>query len=107
MEIPPLRKVVLGAIEHSFYEHFCAGKDLNEAYRTVRNLRDAGLGAMLDYGMEHANDSESCDKNLAEFVQTIESTKLHPTSPVSTSFLLMNCSIARMLGDSFTNQAYQ
>ncbi|KAG8366999.1 hypothetical protein BUALT_Bualt16G0026800 [Buddleja alternifolia] len=83
MDNPFCKKVVLKTIKHTFYEHFCGGEDLVEADRTVRKLWDAGIRAMLDYGLEHANDNGSCDENLKEFIQTIESTKSLPTSPVS------------------------
>lgn len=77
------RKVVLESIEHTFYDHFCGGKDLGEADRTVKKLWDSGLRAMLDYSLEHTLDNGSCDRNLEEFIRTIESTKSLPTSPVS------------------------
>lgn len=70
-------------IKRTFYPHFCGGKDLREADRTAKRLRDSGLRAMFDYGMEHANDNQSCDNNLEEIIQTIVSNKSLPTSPVS------------------------
>ncbi|KAI3462831.1 hypothetical protein Pfo_019494 [Paulownia fortunei] len=83
MKSPISRKVVLDSIEHTFYDHFCGGKDLGEADRTVKKLWDSGLRAMLDYGLEHAIDNGSCERNLEEIIQTIQSTKSLPTSPVS------------------------
>ncbi|KAK4477525.1 hypothetical protein RD792_016754 [Penstemon davidsonii] len=83
MEIPIIRKMILDVIEYTFYEHFCAGKNLKEADKTVKRLWDGGLRAMLDYGLEHANDNDSCERNLDEFIQTIESTQTQPISPVS------------------------
>ncbi|KAI3452145.1 hypothetical protein Pfo_008810 [Paulownia fortunei] len=83
MANPLFRKMVLGVTEHTFYDHFCAGKDLEMARRTVEKLWDVGLSAMLDYGLEHANANESCDSNLEEFIRTINSTKLLDTCQVS------------------------
>ncbi|KAK4490767.1 hypothetical protein RD792_001475 [Penstemon davidsonii] len=84
METPILRDIILEGVEHSFFKHFCAGKDLKEAGETVGKLWDgAKIRAMLDYGLEHADDNESCDRNLEEFVRTIESTTQQPSSPVS------------------------
>ncbi|KAG8384543.1 hypothetical protein BUALT_Bualt04G0128800 [Buddleja alternifolia] len=83
MSNPISNQIISKAIEHSFYDHFCAGKDLDGAGRTVGKLWGGGLRTMLDYGLEHANDNESCDRNLEEFIKTIGSTKSLPTSPVS------------------------
>ncbi|KAK6128768.1 hypothetical protein DH2020_037474 [Rehmannia glutinosa] len=59
------------------------GKTLGEADKTVKKLWDSGLRAMLDYGLENALDNAACDRNLDEFILTIDSTKLFATSPVS------------------------
>ncbi|KAK4393252.1 Proline dehydrogenase 1, mitochondrial [Sesamum angolense] len=83
MNNPVVRKLVLAATEHTFYSHFCAGIDLEKAGRTVKKLWDSGLGAMLDYGLEHATDNESCDRNLQEFIRTINSTKSVDSCQVS------------------------
>ncbi|KAL2499800.1 Proline dehydrogenase 2 [Abeliophyllum distichum] len=83
METPVLREIILGVVKNTVYEHFCAGKDLKEVARTVTKLCDQGIKAILDYGLEHVNDNESCDRNFNEFIQTIESTKFLPPSSVS------------------------
>ncbi|KAL8044296.1 hypothetical protein ABFX02_08G037300 [Erythranthe guttata] len=83
MENPLARKIILDATEHTFYSHFCAGKDLDAAAATLSRLWDAGLSAMMDYGLEHADDNHSCDLNLHEFLRTIEWTKLHQPGQVS------------------------
>lgn len=83
MEAPLFRKTVLGVTKHTFYNHFCGGEDLKEAGTTVRELWEAGLSAMLDYGLEHAGDNESCDRNLEEFVRTIGWTTQSKAFPVS------------------------
>lgn len=78
-----LREMVLWTIQRTFYEHFVAGSSTEEAGRTVMRLWDSGLRGMLDYGLEHAVDNLSCDRNLTQFIRTIESTKSLPTSSVS------------------------
>ncbi|KAI3455056.1 hypothetical protein Pfo_011719 [Paulownia fortunei] len=83
MKSPISRRMVLDSIKYTFYDHFCGGEDLWEADRTVKKLWDSGLRAMLDYGLEHAVDNWSCERNLEEFIRTIESTKSLPSSPVS------------------------
>ncbi|CAN4082776.1 unnamed protein product [Withania somnifera] len=83
MEMPIFREVMLGFVKNTFYEHFCAGKDLTEVRRTVTKLSDSGLKAMLDYGVEHATENESCEQSMTAFIQTIESTKSLPESSAS------------------------
>ncbi|KAL6572824.1 hypothetical protein OROHE_002300 [Orobanche hederae] len=83
MEIDVVRKAVLGLTERTFYDHFCAGADLNTARETVSKLWGAGLSAMLDYGWEHAHDNESCDSNTEQIVETINSSKMLGNSAVS------------------------
>ncbi|KAF6166338.1 hypothetical protein GIB67_015884 [Kingdonia uniflora] len=83
METMIIRDVILKTVKHTFYEHFCAGENLNEARRTLQALWDDGLKGILDYGLEDAVNNESCDRNLNEFLKTVESTKLLPQSSVS------------------------
>ncbi|XP_043700625.1 proline dehydrogenase 2, mitochondrial-like [Telopea speciosissima] len=77
------REIILAVVKHTFYEHFCAGENVEEASRTLQRLWDDGLRGILDYGLEDAVDNESCDRNLQEFLNTVESTKLLPSSSVS------------------------
>lgn len=77
------KKIVLGVVKNTFYKHFCAGENLEEASQTLQRIWDSGLRGILDYGLEDATDNASCDQNLNEFVQSVESTKLLPTSSVS------------------------
>ncbi|GFP91424.1 proline dehydrogenase 2 mitochondrial [Phtheirospermum japonicum] len=83
MEKDLVRRAVLGFTEHTFYNHFCGGADLSAARRTAERLWGTGLTAMLDYGLEHANDNESCDGNMEEIVETINSSKMFENSEVS------------------------
>ncbi|KAI3520937.1 hypothetical protein L1887_10392 [Cichorium endivia] len=83
MQVGLLRELVLGVIKHTVYEHFVAGADTSEAGRTVKKLWESGLRGMLDYGLEHAVDNESCDKNAQQFIKTVESTQSLPASSVS------------------------
>ncbi|XP_058112361.1 proline dehydrogenase 1, mitochondrial-like [Magnolia sinica] len=83
MENKYFRGVLMGIIKRSIYEHFCAGEDLEEASRTLQRLWDNGLRGILDYGLEDATDNEGCDRNLEEFLKTVETTSLLPPSSVS------------------------
>lgn len=79
MKIPVVREMILGFVERTFYGQFCAGRDLEEVGRTVADLSETGLKAMLDYGLEHADDNESCDRSMNEILQTVESAKSLPS----------------------------
>ncbi|KAG9139275.1 hypothetical protein Leryth_011282 [Lithospermum erythrorhizon] len=83
MQVPIFKKMVFKIVENTFYEHFCAGQDVEAVGRTALKLRESGLKGMLDYGLEHVDDNESCDQNFKQFLQTIESTKSLPKSSVS------------------------
>lgn len=83
METVVLREIILAAIKRTFFEHFCAGSNMEEVGLTVSKLWDVGLKGMLDYGFEHAGDNETCDSNLEEFLRTVESAKALPSSSVS------------------------
>lgn len=78
-----LRDLILGFTENTFFEHFVAGRDVEEAGATVKMLWEEGLRGMLDYGLEHANDNESCDRNMDAFINTVDFTTSLPTSSVS------------------------
>nr|XP_043606962.1 proline dehydrogenase 2, mitochondrial-like [Erigeron canadensis] len=83
MEVGLVKDVIMNVIKHTSYEHFVAGSDLNETGRTVKKLWESGLRGMLDYGLEHAVDNQSCDQNAQQFIQTVESTQFLPPSSVS------------------------
>ncbi|KVH92598.1 proline dehydrogenase 2, mitochondrial-like [Cynara cardunculus var. scolymus] len=81
------REAVLKTIRHSAYDHFVAGEDTVQAGRTVNRLWESGLRGMLDYGLEHAADNESCDDNTQELIKTAESA--HSLPPSSVSFVVV------------------
>ncbi|XP_076888433.1 proline dehydrogenase 2, mitochondrial-like [Bidens hawaiensis] len=83
MEAGLFRHAMLGLIKHTAYSHFVAGGDTVETGRTVRRLWDSGLRGMLDYGLEHADDNESCDNATQQLIKTAESAQSLPTSSVT------------------------
>ncbi|KAI3784972.1 hypothetical protein L1987_44080 [Smallanthus sonchifolius] len=83
MEVGLVRSAVMGTIKHTAYNHFVAGSDTVETGQTVRRLWDSGLRGMLDYGLEHAIDNESCDKATQQLIKTAEYTQSLPPSSVS------------------------
>ncbi|XP_017234453.1 proline dehydrogenase 2, mitochondrial [Daucus carota subsp. sativus] len=83
MKSPLFRQMVFGVTKVTFFDHFVAGTNNQEAGETVKMLWNEGIKGMLDYGLEHAFDNASCDKNMEAFIETIESTKSLPPSSVS------------------------
>ncbi|KAJ4825148.1 hypothetical protein Tsubulata_008684 [Turnera subulata] len=83
MDVEITREAMLKVIRHTFYEHFCAGEDNLEVEKCVRRANDAGLRAMLDYAVEFTDDNETCDHNLENFIQSIQTAASLPPSSVS------------------------
>ncbi|CAL4940521.1 unnamed protein product [Urochloa decumbens] len=54
------------------YKHFCAGETAGEAAAVVRRLWSGGMGGILDYGIEDAEDGHACDRNAAGFVAAVD-----------------------------------
>ncbi|CAN6477515.1 unnamed protein product [Victoria cruziana] len=79
MRIPVVRR----AVKATVYEHFCAGEGVEEAGETLRRMWDRGLRGILDYGLEDAEGNEDCDRNLEQFLRTVEMTPSLPSSSVS------------------------
>lgn len=86
MEQPLFSHVVFGFTERTFYNHFCAGRTIETATATAAKLWQFGLSAMLDYGLERADDNESCDANMKQFIRTIDSTKNRTNAQVSPNY---------------------
>ncbi|KAI6670464.1 hypothetical protein NL676_005349 [Syzygium grande] len=83
MDVGPVRGAVLGAVRCTFFEQFCAGEGAEEAVGTVGKLNHTGLRGMLDCALEDAEDNQACDRNMAEFLRTVESARSLPPSSVS------------------------
>ncbi|KAL6905306.1 hypothetical protein ACP4OV_002907 [Aristida adscensionis] len=54
------------------YRHFCAGETADEAADVVRRLWLGGMGGILDYGIEDAEDGDACDRNAAGFIAAVD-----------------------------------
>ncbi|TVU31774.1 hypothetical protein EJB05_23475 [Eragrostis curvula] len=54
------------------YKHFCAGETADEAAGVVRRLWRGGMGGILDYGIEDAEDGDACDRNAAGFIAAVD-----------------------------------
>ncbi|KAL1824398.1 hypothetical protein ACET3Z_011176 [Daucus carota] len=83
MNVRVFKDLVMGFTKRTFYDHFVAGRNVDEAGETVKMLWDDGFRGMLDYGLEHVDDNESCDRNSEAFIKTADSTKSLPATSVS------------------------
>ncbi|XP_062201372.1 proline dehydrogenase 2, mitochondrial-like isoform X2 [Phragmites australis] len=54
------------------YRHFCGGETSDEAADVVRRLWRGGMGGILDYSIEDAEDGDACDRNAAGFVAAVD-----------------------------------
>jgi proline dehydrogenase len=65
------------------YKHFCAGETAGEAADVVRRLWRGGMGGILDYGIEDAEDGDACDRNAAGFIAAVDVAAALPPGSVS------------------------
>jgi len=65
------------------YRHFCAGETADEAAAVVRRLWRGGMGGILDYGIEDAEDGHACDRNAAGFIAAVDVAASLPPGSVS------------------------
>ncbi|VAH06096.1 unnamed protein product [Triticum turgidum subsp. durum] len=73
--------VVQAAARATAYKHFCAGETADEAAARVQRLWRGGMGGILDYGIEDAEDGAACDRNVAGFLAAVDvAAKLPPGS---------------------------
>jgi proline dehydrogenase len=69
------------------YRHFCAGETADEAAAVVRRLWRGGMGGILDYGIEDAEDGDACDRNAAGFISAVDVAAALPPGSVSRRLL--------------------
>jgi proline dehydrogenase len=65
------------------YKHFCAGETAAEAADVVHRLWRGGMGGILDYGIEDAEDGDACDRNAAGFIAAVDVAAVLPPGSVS------------------------
>ncbi|KAL5224475.1 hypothetical protein ABZP36_011114 [Zizania latifolia] len=74
LRVPAVAGSALGraAARATAYQHFCAGETTEEAAEAVRRLWRGGMGGILDYGIEDAEDGPACDRNAAGFLAAVD-----------------------------------
>ncbi|KAL2653378.1 hypothetical protein R1flu_021506 [Riccia fluitans] len=74
MKSPLLSAPIYWTVKRTAYSHFCAGENASDAAVTLKRLWELGLRGILDYSLEDAEDSKTCDENTAGFLNTIQQT---------------------------------
>jgi proline dehydrogenase len=77
--------VVQAAARATAYKHFCAGETAEEAAARVQRLWRGGMGGILDYGIEDAEDGAACDRNVAGFLAAVDVAAALPPGSVRAS----------------------
>jgi proline dehydrogenase len=64
----PVRRI----IRNTIYEQFCGGETLKQTAITADKLQHAGVGVILDYGMEAKESEQAFDHTRDEFIRLID-----------------------------------
>lgn len=70
-----------GLIRKTVFSLFCGGETLAEAGGTARRLAAYGVGVVLDYGAEAAEDEPSYARATREFLRTVDYAASQPAIP--------------------------
>jgi len=72
---------IQGLIKRTVFGHFCGGETLEEAGATAGRLAAFGVGVILDYGVEAAEDEASYDAAVREFIQAVDYAAIQSNIP--------------------------
>ena len=63
---------IKGLIKATIFKHFCGGENIIECDKTIKNLKNGGVGTILDYSIEGEDSEEVFDHTHDEIIHTIE-----------------------------------
>ena len=78
-----LRLPVTPIIKATIFRHFCGGETIAECNETIQSLWSRGIGSILDYSVEGAENESNFDYTTQEIIATIERAKGDPSVPFS------------------------
>lgn len=78
-----IRFPVKPIIKYTFFEHFCGGENIVESEKTIHELAEFSIGAILDYSVEGEKTEEGFDRTTAEIIKTIRKSKESDNIPFS------------------------
>eukprot|EP01088_Endostelium_zonatum_P009093 TRINITY_DN22290_c0_g1_i1.p1 TRINITY_DN22290_c0_g1~~TRINITY_DN22290_c0_g1_i1.p1 ORF type:complete len:522 (+),score=130.94 TRINITY_DN22290_c0_g1_i1:195-1568(+) len=74
-KIPIVSRFATAILKNTFFNHFCAGENLEETKRTIEQYRRQGVQSLPDRSTEDANNDAETVENLNRMLRTIESFK--------------------------------
>lgn len=69
------RLPIKGLIKNTIYAQFCGGETIEESQPTINELANFGIGTILDYSVEGAEDETSFEYTTQEIIKTIHKSK--------------------------------
>lgn len=63
---------IKGLIKNTIFEQFCGGESIRDCEKTIKYLRSARVGTILDYSVEGEGSEKSFDETALEIIRTIE-----------------------------------
>ncbi len=72
-----------GIVEKTVFRQFCGGKDMESSLKRVAHLHEYGIGAILDYAVEGAQDENTFENTKNEIIRVIRMGKDNPGIPVA------------------------
>lgn len=70
-------------VKATIFKQFCGGTSINDCDATIDQLGKAGIGAILDYSVEGAEEEEVFDTTKNELIKIIQKAKNNHHIPVS------------------------
>jgi proline dehydrogenase len=62
---------IKGMIKATLFRHFCGGETIDECHNTIERLASGGVGTILDYSVESADEGTAFDATRDEIIRTI------------------------------------
>ena len=74
---------VKGLIRATIFKQFCGGETIAECNDTINNLKQGGVGTILDYSVEGEEEEAIFDETCQEIIKTINRAKGDPAIPLT------------------------
>lgn len=70
-------------IKSTIFKQFCGGETIEECDNAINLLAESGIGTILDYSVEGAEDEETFDNTTREIIETIKKASNNEKIPFS------------------------
>ncbi len=78
-----LRLPISGIVKATVFRQFCGGETIADCDKAIISLGKAGIGAILDYSIEGAQDEETFDSTTEELLKNSDKASSSPHIPVT------------------------